>query len=335
MKVAVKKFQSLESVSIEVDGFTVITGQSNLGKSAFVRAVAAALFGFPGDHYIRHGAAQCAVGMNDNGVVLKWYKTAAGKSNSQRSTFIEINGTKHSKIGKEHAQLTEPLGFKEIETSLPRLRPQVAFQHDPIFLLAENPTIVAEVLKMLGRADVVTEAQRLAKRDYRDAESKGKVRETDIATAEAAVLGAEKVEADREQFDRLQNLCRAQFLAARVSMRLAAGVGRLRDLAPRMLPGLLGSPRTPVGVELLVKMRKLGEIISLEVPGLPEAVSLPKALKPLVCVGSHRLVVGECAVLAQARDLVLGELERASQRRVELEKELGVCPVCGRGFGQD
>ena len=42
-KVNIKNYQSIKDVSFEVDGFTVIIGKNNIGKSAIIRALEAPL----------------------------------------------------------------------------------------------------------------------------------------------------------------------------------------------------------------------------------------------------------------------------------------------------
>jgi len=65
MRVRVEDFQSLQSVDFTATGLTVITGASNIGKTALIRAIEGALFGKPGDYYIKHGEHTTKVRLQD------------------------------------------------------------------------------------------------------------------------------------------------------------------------------------------------------------------------------------------------------------------------------
>ena len=54
--VEIRNFQSIEKATIKIDGFTVVVGRSNIGKSALVRAVKAALTGAPVSSFVRHSS---------------------------------------------------------------------------------------------------------------------------------------------------------------------------------------------------------------------------------------------------------------------------------------
>lgn len=329
-----KQFQSLESVSVEVEGFTVITGITNVGKSALVRAVGAAVFGMPGDHYIRYGAAQCGVGIADTDLKLKWYKVAAGKAGVGRTTSLELNGVTHTKIGKEQAALTVDYGLREIETSGPTLRPQIAMQHDPIFLLTQSPATVAEVLKLLGRVDVVTEAQRRVRKDCKEVEGRAKVREQDIEQA-------------KERVTELGDLNKWVVAHSKVSNELANSESTLDLFNSRLL-----------------KMEQFVKCVALPVPEKPELVERPAEfgllVKAIRWMGLQKQEVPELPTLmdgvAERAELVkkIGQWQRQGEereqvvkavlgvdaeaatlevQRVKLEEELKVCPTCGRGFG--
>lgn len=334
MKVIIKQFQSLESVSMEVEGFTVITGTTNIGKSALCRAIAAAVFGSLGDHYIRYGSVQCGVGISDTGLKLKWYKTVSGKAASGKTTSLEINGVQHTKIGKEQAALTVDCGFREVETSGPTLRPQIAMQHDSIFLLAQSATIVAEVLKLLGRADVVTEAQRKARKDCKEIEAKVKIREQDVVMAQSSMeeLGdLDKWVANYEVV--LADLCNAdrgveQLKGAEIQLRKY--VTMLPTEAPR-LPVVELKPKVFVITGKLVQWVDLRErVVPAELvlkDGVTGRQSRLRSLETLM------RVVLESEQLKRSQLTLDQEASRLVGNKEKLEKELGVCPICGRSFG--
>src|SRR5512137_438933 len=87
IEVEVRDFQSIERATIRIDGFTTLVGRSNIGKSAFVRAVQAAITGAPVGAYVRHAAlcprktrklkecrCQCSVHVKTEGFDMLWEK---------------------------------------------------------------------------------------------------------------------------------------------------------------------------------------------------------------------------------------------------------------------
>ena len=63
-EVEVRNFQSVEHAVFRIEGFTALVGRSNIGKSALVRAVKAALTGATGTDFVRHGGL-CARRLKD------------------------------------------------------------------------------------------------------------------------------------------------------------------------------------------------------------------------------------------------------------------------------
>lgn len=179
MKIRVRNFQSIADADLQLDGFVVITGGSNVGKTALIRSIEAAFFGLPGDYYVRNNESQCGVRIVDPEFDIEWRKVPTKKKKPGLETSLKVNGVLHTKIGRDHAKLTEVAGFTEIQVTGTRIRPQIAKQHDPIFLITENESAVAEIFKMLGRADVVTSAQQMARSDLKSADQETKVREKD------------------------------------------------------------------------------------------------------------------------------------------------------------
>lgn len=169
MKVIVKNFQSILRTEIEIEGFTVLVGPSNLGKSALLRAISAAIYGLPGDYYIRKGESFTAVGIEDDDFKLVWHKVHSARKIPGRETFIQVNGVLHTKLGRNQYELTKGLGFLEVESSDYAVRPQFANQFDRVFPIDLPDTVVAELMRVLTRGDIVTKAQGLLLADLKKA----------------------------------------------------------------------------------------------------------------------------------------------------------------------
>lgn len=187
IRVEVKNFQSIKEETVDIDGFSVVVGRSNIGKSALVRAIKAALTGAPVDSYVRHspdcpriqkGAKSCkcfcSVRIQGPGLDLLWEK---GDSVNR---YVH-NGTEHTVVGKGTPEFLGP-GFQPIHIggdTTPTLL-QVADQFRPLFILDRSGTAVADVLSDVAKLDQINEASRAAERDKRECSSTRKVREKDL-----------------------------------------------------------------------------------------------------------------------------------------------------------
>lgn len=185
VRVEVKNFQSIEQEVIEIDGFSAVVGRSNIGKSAVVRAIKAALTGSSDDSYVRHGPlclrlvkgtktckCSCTVHIIGPGLDLLWEKGDA----VNRYVY---NTVEHTVVGRGTPE------FLADEFSLVKLGDekellQVSDQFRPIFILNRSGTVVADVLSDVAKLDQINVAARLAEKDRKEASATRKVREKDI-----------------------------------------------------------------------------------------------------------------------------------------------------------
>jgi len=211
IEVEVRNFQSIERVALKVEGFTALVGRSNIGKSALVRAVKAALTGAPVSSFVRHGKAclrrtkkaktcKCfsMVHLKAEGFDLLWEKGDA----INRYTF---NGAVYDKAEKGTPDFLSP-AFLPVKIGDRQELLQVADQFSAIFLLDQTGGVVADVLSDVARLDRINVAMRMAERDRKEAVSTRKVREKDVvdlgvkledfAHLDVAVAQAEQVQAD-------------------------------------------------------------------------------------------------------------------------------------------
>lgn len=106
LDVEIRNFQSIEHVHVVIDGFTTLVGRSNLGKSAIVRAIKAALTGAPEETSVRHGPkcerevkgtksckCYCSVHIKTEGFDLLWEK------GGDKNEYV-FNGAKKTAVGK-------------------------------------------------------------------------------------------------------------------------------------------------------------------------------------------------------------------------------------------
>jgi hypothetical protein len=243
LDVEIRNFQSIEKASFQIDGFTVVVGRSNIGKSALVRAIKAALTGASVSSFVRHGAGclrrtkqaktcKCfaSVHLKTEGFDLLWEK---GDS-LNRYTF---NGVIYDKAERGTPDFLQPV-FAPVKVGDKQELLQVSDQFSPIFLLDQTGGAVADTLSDVARLDRINWAMRLAEKDRKEAVSTRKVREKDVVALRSKltaydglddVLGA--VQRTTESQDAI---LRQERVLAQVDTFLQSATalaGTLRDLA--------------------------------------------------------------------------------------------------------
>jgi hypothetical protein len=186
IEVEVRDFQSIEHASIRIDGFTALVGRSNIGKSAFVRAIQAAMMGAPVGSYVRHGPTcarrirkvqscrcQCSVHIKATDLDLLWEKGDA----VNRYTF---NGVVYDRAATGTPEFLAPY-VAQIKMGEGKELLQIAEQFKPIFLLDQPGTVVADVLGDVAQLDRINTAMKMAEKDRREVVATRKVRYQDVA----------------------------------------------------------------------------------------------------------------------------------------------------------
>ena len=168
IEITIKNFQSIESLTLNVEGFTTLVGKSNIGKSAVIRAISSALMNLPVTGMVRKGASHCSVEMKSSSYHILWEK---GEKGINRYT---INGKVYDKVGASVPEEIRQLGFKEIEIGSSADTPWFASQFSPVFLLDKPGSQVTEFISEVSRLRVLQDAINMAskgKRQYGDAAS--------------------------------------------------------------------------------------------------------------------------------------------------------------------
>lgn len=200
IRVYIQNFQAIDKASIEIDGFTALVGRSNIGKSAVIRAISGAISNEQGTKFVRHGldclrrtkgvkTCKCfaSVHIQAPGLDLLWEKgDTVGR--------YVVNGTTYEALGKGFPDFLKPW-FEPVEIGNTSSVLQVSDQFDPIFLLGEPGSVVADVLSDVTQLNSVNIAMRLVEKDRRDALAVLKVREKDAKGLQDRLAGYVGLEA--------------------------------------------------------------------------------------------------------------------------------------------
>jgi len=336
MKAQIKNFQSISDSSFDLDGFTVITGPSNRGKSALLRALGGAMFGIPGDYYIKTGESLCTVGLSDNGsdqFGIQWERPKNGSATL--NILHEGRGNHYSKLGKNHQSVTEKLGFREIKLKDIKLRPQIAKQGEPDFLLSLSENVIAEVLKSLGRVDVVAEAQRITKVDSRQVETKLKIREEDITGVKKETDSLTMVPVLRSNFDNVSQQVNTLDKNTVNLQNLISKIQQLEEIPTHLIPKSV-EVSIPNAYFIFTKINQLLQTTPITIP---DQIKDPTTSEVWLESWGQRSAILSVELLdkdikdLQQEQVFCDRYEEAFiEEKKKLEDELGICPTCGKQF---
>ena len=188
-KIRVQNFQSIKDAEINVDGFTVVTGSNNSGKTALQRAVRGVFENTRGHAFVRHGEKHSEVTVTfSNSEAVTWCK---GKTTNR----YVVNGKTLDKVGHGVPQEVLDLGVRPLTCGGHTIWPQVAPQFTgQVFLLDEVGSVLAEAVSDVERVTALNRALKGSERDKRSASSTLKVRKEDQKTLESQLLFYEGLE---------------------------------------------------------------------------------------------------------------------------------------------
>ena len=351
--VHVENFQSLLDVTVEVKGFTVVTGTNNAGKSAFMRAIRGAFQNARGTAFIRHGKTKAVVEIKfGDGHTLRWEK---GKGPGDKPTFI-VDGGKPMYPGQGVPDEVRALGVRPIMVGGREVWPQFAPQFTgQIFLLDQPGSVLAEAVSDINHVSQLNEALRLAESDKRSAASELKVRVADQVVHEANVKkydGLDDVDAEITAIE--AEAAKAAKIAAVVQTitgmqtRLNAAKGAVAALegveavdVPDDAVSFKEAATLLMEIHALTGLKNRLEVANAAVAKLaaiPDVEALDTAdVEALWDQFSALVDIRNRLAKAQTQVLTIdGEVDAADEKFVLCIKEvetalegLGECPVCG------
>ena len=182
--VRIRNVQSIRDATLRVEGFTVVTGPNNCGKTASQRAVRGVFTNASPGPLVRHGESHLTVDLAfDDGHTVRWEK-------GEKVNRYMVDGKALLNVGRGAPPEVTSLGVCEVKAGSDRLWPQIAEQFGGVLFLVDRPgSVVAEALSDVDKVGRLTEALRLAESDKRSVGAELKVRRTDVLGAEQE-LGA-------------------------------------------------------------------------------------------------------------------------------------------------
>lgn len=176
IEVTIENFQSIKKLTFKIEGFTCITGRTNIGKSAIMRALGGALLNNSVVGSVRKGSKYCSVEFKSNSWGLKWEK---GERSVNRY-WIPGKEEPIDKLGQGQHQVAIDLGFPSIKIGSDVTQPWFASQFDPVFLLNKSGPAVTDFISEVSRLKVIQDSIVLSVRKKKRAESRAKIHEEEL-----------------------------------------------------------------------------------------------------------------------------------------------------------
>lgn len=408
MKLKIKDFQSIKNADIDISGITIITGKSNAGKTAVIRALSDAVFNSGDDSHVRAGASRCTIELDDGKNRMTFMRDASRKS--EKTSYSFNGGAEIRKVGRDQLpEVKEMFGITDVRMAN-GTKATLNFwnQNDRPFLMDKSPQQLYEFLSLssakmytgilkkmvkdsrdmkmeiAGEAKVIDDNRLMLsqKKKYlasqegfdelfdsiRDLDQRQKANASAIA-AMNAVAGAERqIAGIREQLSQAvtypdisidgiikkerdlqaseKAVSEAETLAKRIGEARAAaeGIARYPDIS---IAGLEKRESRIAGAEtslremetLMARAGAAREAIA-GLHDMPEIdISAVSAKESAIAVAERMLAeadaieekAGKTAEMLHAAEV---ECIRIARETAEYEKEIGVCPLCGRPFGE-
>ena len=199
LKVKIKNFQSVANTEFEVDGFTVIVGKNNRGKSAIVRAIDSALSNRLGNNFIRWGKLQTEVGLIKDDLDVSWIK-------EEKTASYNINKKPYTSLNRAVPQPILDAGYKKFEIGDEKINPLIAHQFEELFLINRSGPFVTEAISTLYDLNDINDADSLCQKKLRATKNLLKTRHEDTNNLKKKLDKFDGLEEVKQKWETLKKL---------------------------------------------------------------------------------------------------------------------------------
>lgn len=307
-KVKIKNYQSLKDVTIEPGRLTVIVGDSDVGKSAIVRAIKSVLINRAGTDFITHGQQSVGVALAfDDGGAVAWQKAESATYNiiakGEKLTFTKMG----TRVPQE---VSDVLKMGEVVVGDEKLNVNVHDQFDQPFLITSTASLRARLLGELSGINILYLAIQEARRREQQSKRTQSIRVSDLEQTKLRLQAFRHLPEVKQGLEAVATeILKARSMDTECS-ELVQDIAHL-DLAN----GTLSQGKARVAaLEKIVKKRPEVEKLLLDMD------SLEKDIKSLQQV-SERVTVATGQVKINTAELATWQ--------AQLDK-FNVCPTCGQ-----
>ncbi len=302
--VAIRNWQSLRTVDLDLGRFTVIVGPSSSGKSGLMRAFRAVASNVRGTGAITRGQKSMAITVKTGDTVIALERAEGSGSYKVLSEGHIQTYTKLA--GGVPEQITAALRIAPVPTGGTSIN--FAGQFDKPYLLDETGANVARELGELTKVNIIFEAVRTANKKRNAAATALRTRQSDLAALNAKLADFTDLPAKLAAADAAEATARTAASLHDRTLRLQRSIEQLRTAEQ-----VLAKARVPdvPPLEPVLQLRQRREALSSTLVRLVHQQELSKAL------------TAEVAEHEQ-------EETRLTAQLTEVLRRAGECPTCGQ-----
>jgi hypothetical protein len=359
LNLSIKNFQSIKETNLDLSGFTVITGSSNLGKSAVRRAFATVLYNDWDASYVRDGFDGAEIELERDGNIVKVEKEYR-KDTIKKNTFT-VNGKSYDKMGRSNENLPDEyaeFGWQPLKAQGDKYKLNIATQLEPLFMIGNSDTENTAILNNAFKMDAFERASAEAGRDAKEIDRTIKVHGKDLSAKEEELRVVqryldrlesikeiiEKLSTDYELIEQYIGLKRAYNEQKPEYERLLLE-SKLIDLTQKIitiknyLDKVEELKRVENEIEIVGKVAKLLPMIELAKRYVEKTNEVrEKEKRETLTLNAKEKIdqLGEILSLVELKtkmDKAQESIEKNQEELREIDKEihsLGVCPLCQR-----
>jgi len=153
--IIIRNFQCLHNVDISLGKFTVIVGPTDVGKSAFIRAVRAAVDNKRGDSFILDNADFCTVSFNHSTPSTNFISTWMKYRKKGGEYFLAVSGEEAQQINQDDFIRITNMKSLRFAKGYFTCSPNFHHQLEPHFLISASPNFKSKVLAEITNASLI------------------------------------------------------------------------------------------------------------------------------------------------------------------------------------
>jgi energy-coupling factor transporter ATP-binding protein EcfA2 len=361
-------FQSHKNLSLDIGKLTMLTGGSNSGKSAVLRALIAMLTNESVSDYVTHGEKTLTVKVTyDDGWYVRWRK-GNGVNEYMLGHVDSENAALFEKVGSEvPEQVATQLGIAPIvledgKKAHVNVHPQL----DSPFLINETPGFVAKIFGELTSASKLFSAVSEGNRRTRASGGLRKTRRGDYEGLLADLSLYKDVDEQQKLYTEANNLVGSVAQQGSEIQNVEGLVKRaqheqeeldksekasrvITPMALYSLEGLIATNKCISGAMNILsdhcvttskieKMKKLEPTLQAcaKVEGLDEILSIEKQMESCFSLWhQYQTKKSDIAETAKHCGFFTDEISKIDTQIDEAYQQLENCPSCGQELGQD
>jgi DNA repair protein SbcC/Rad50 len=312
-RLTIQNYQSLSRARIDLGKFTVIIGQSDVGKSAIVRAIRAAVSNQVGQAFIKTGARSAGIGLIFDDLKVGWRKAGASAE-----YVLEIAGRSDTftKIGRDiPSKIASAIRMGELTIAGERIWPTIHSQFNLPFLMGATPLERARIIGQITGINTIHSATREVQARDRKAKTELSVYTKQLEETDDRIRAIGDLAA---QFGRIQTAESAYQSAATSEASIAAATD-LMDAIEAAHRQLASTSKAAGNLEALLSKIQLESAQEVHT----------NVLSAETMIDTANMLNGDIIGLDRVMDSTETELQDA---RRELA-DISVCPLCSQPLG--